>query len=147
MIDPLLALKKFRRFDKMAEGSAEERDFVALEDWLNDGVPLALPTAQECLAGWYGENLPGTGRWRIAGRTVDPRRIERPALIVLPANDRIVPPGSARRLAALLPQATRLAPRLGHIGMIVGGGAPHEVWRPLADFLLRHGAAVRWPAH
>jgi polyhydroxyalkanoate synthase len=147
MVDPLLALKKFTRFDRMAEGSAEERDFVAMEDWLNDGVPLALPTARECLAGWYGENLPGTGRWQIAGRTVDPRRIERPSLVVLPAHDRIVPPGAAAPLATLLPQATCLTPRLGHIGMIVGGGAPREVWRPLADFLLRHGAPARWPAH
>jgi poly[(R)-3-hydroxyalkanoate] polymerase subunit PhaC len=145
MVDPLLALRKFLRFGMMPEGSREERDFVALEDWLNDGVPLALPTAQECLADWYGENLPGSGRWTIAGRTVEPQRIDRPALVIVPAQDRIVPPRSAAPLATLLPRATRLTPQLGHIGMIVGGDAPRAVWRPLADFLLQHGSKARWP--
>src|SRR6185437_9177025 len=49
-LDPLLALRKFIRLAGLPKGSVEERDFVALEDWLNDGVPLALPTARECLA-------------------------------------------------------------------------------------------------
>jgi polyhydroxyalkanoate synthase len=143
MVDPLLALKKFLRFGAMPAGSAAERDFVALEDWLNDGVPLALPTARECLAGWYGANEPGTGRWVVAGRPVDPAQIDRPALIVVPAQDRLVPPRSAEPLAALLPRAARLTPPLGHIGMVVGRGAPRTVWNPLAEFLRRHGGRGR----
>src|SRR6185437_14056343 len=33
-LDPLLALRKFARFAALPAGSAEERDFVAVEDWL-----------------------------------------------------------------------------------------------------------------
>jgi polyhydroxyalkanoate synthase len=141
-LDPMLALRKFSRFAGLAPDGAEARDFVALEDWLNDGVPLALPVARESLAGWYGENLPGTGTWRVAGSRIEPQRFQRPSLVVLPARDRIVPPASAAALAALLPQATRLAPPLGHIGMIAGSGARSAVWRPLAEWLHRHGAAT-----
>ena len=145
-LDPLLALRKFSRFAALAPGCPEERDFVALEDWLNDGVPLALPVARDCLGGWYGANTPGRGRWRIAGRAVLPQRVERPSLVVLPAQDRIVPPKTAGALAELLPTAERLAPPLGHIGMVVAREAPAVVWRPMAQWLRRTAVPARRPA-
>jgi polyhydroxyalkanoate synthase len=135
-LDPFLALRKFSRFAVLENGS-EERDFVAVEDWLNDGVPLALPVARECLGGWYGANTPGRGRWRVAGKPVLPARVAAPSLVVVPGQDRIVPPRSAAALAALLPSAERLEPPLGHIGMMVAREAPAAVWRPLAQWLRR----------
>ena len=135
--DPLVALRKFSRFAALAEGR-EARHFVAVEDWLNDGVPLALPVARECLAGWYGEDTPAPQpRGGSPGRPVLPHQLEQPALVVVPGQDRIVPPASAEALALALPAAERLVPPLGHIGMIVGSKAPGEVWQPLARWLLR----------
>ena len=75
------------------------RDFVLLEDWLNDGAPLAGPTARECLVGWYGDNLPGAGKWVVGGRRIVPSQINVPALVMIPSGDRIVPPLSAAALA------------------------------------------------
>lgn len=137
-LDPLLALRKFTRFAALPEGSAAERDFVAVEDWLNDGVPLALPVARECLGGWYGANTPGRGRWRVAGAAVTPAGVTVPSLVVVPAQDRIVPPATATALAEALPAAERLAPPLGHIGMMIAREAPIVVWRPLVQWLSRH---------
>ena len=135
-VDPLLALRKFSRFATLAEGRHAQH-FVALEDWLNDGVPLALPVARECLGGWYARRHAGAEAWHVAGRPVLARRVAQPALVVVPAHDRIVPPASAEALAQALPNAERLAPSLGHIGMIVGSAAPREVWQPLAAWLKR----------
>jgi polyhydroxyalkanoate synthase len=143
-LDPLLALKKFARLAARDPASAEARAFVALEDWLNDGVPMALPAAREALGGWYGANLPARGLWKIAGTAVEPAKIDRPALVVVPGQDRIVPPGSARALAAALPRAQLLAPPLGHIGMVVGGRAPRAAWRPVAEWLERQQGPLGW---
>jgi polyhydroxyalkanoate synthase len=74
----------------------------------------------------------------VAGAAIAPARFNRPALVVLPARDRIVPPASAVALAAALPQASRLEPPLGHIGMIVGRQAENSVWGPLAGWLRQH---------
>lgn len=139
-LDPLLAVRKFTRFAALAPDSADGRAFVALEDWLNDGVPLALPVACESLAQWYGANEPGNGSWRVAGTVIEPQRFALPSLVVVPARDRIVPPASAAALASLLPRATSLAPPLGHIGMIAGGRAETAVWQPLSGWLLQHAA-------
>lgn len=133
--DPLLAMRKFSRFAGLAPDSKEALGFVALEDWLNDGVPLALPVARDCLGGWYGEDLPGRGLWRVSGTKILPAKLDLPSLVVVPAQDRIVPPRTASALADELPNATRLAPALGHIGMIVGRDAPRAVWAPLAQWL------------
>ena len=136
-LDPLLALRKFSRFAGLGDSDPRAREFVALEDWLNDGVPLALPVAEAVLTEWYGENATARGLWRVAGRIVDPGRCTMPSLVVVPAQDRIVPPGSARALAAALPAAETWTPALGHIGMVVSREAPRAVWQPLRDWLLR----------
>ncbi len=140
LLDPYLAPRKFVRFAASEPGSAQERAFVALEDWLNDGVPLAARVARECLEGWYGENTPGRGAWRVAGELVDPREIGGPTLIVMPSQDRIVPPPSAEALLRLIPKAERLTAHAGHIGMMAGGSAESAVWRPLAAWLSRTAA-------
>jgi polyhydroxyalkanoate synthase len=134
-LDPSLALRKFLDFARLDPASERARQFVALEDWLNDGVPMAAAVARECLAGWYGENRTGRGQWRIAGKPVDPMRLAMPALAVIPDQDRIVPPGSALALARALPKVQVLRPPTGHIGMMAGGRAESEVWRPVASWL------------
>ena len=134
-LDPMQGWAKFRRFARMAPETADALRFVALEDWANDGVPLAGPVAQECLFGWYVDNSPARGTWEIAGKAVNPDELDLPALVVVPERDRIVPPASAGVLADALPRAERLTLASGHVGMIVGGRAETTLWQPLADWL------------
>ena len=115
------------------------RDFVLLEDWLNDGAPLAGPTARECLVGWYGDNLPGAGKWLVGGRRIVPSQHQRAGA----GHD---PVGRSHRAAACRPRrspipnaasgvVTRLDLPLGHIGMVVSGRARELCWTPLIDWL------------
>ncbi len=133
--EPNLVADKFRAFARLDPASRKAEEFVALEDWLNDGVPLAGPVAEECLHGWYGENQPARGDWRVAGTVVRPDEVAAPTFIALPRRDRIVPPGSAAALAKALPGATTIVPPAGHIGMAVGSAARKGLWHPLADWL------------
>lgn len=133
--DPFAITEKFRRFSRLPPEGPAARRFVALEDWLNDGVPLAAPVAREALAGWYGGNTPALGAWRIAGQVVNPGTLAMPTFCAIPARDRIVPPASAEALAAALPAAHIHPAAAGHIGMVVGGGAETALWRPLKEWL------------
>ena len=137
-LDPWLAVKKFGRFLGMDQTGDHAREFVLLEDWINGGAPLAGPVARECLVGWYGDNLPGTNKWIVGGRKIVPSKIKRPALVMIPSGDRIVPPLSAAALVDPkrgLKNATRLDLPLGHIGMVVSGRARELCWTPLFDWL------------
>ncbi len=138
--DPIVALRKFRRFAAMDPDSDTARTFVALEDWLNDGIAVALPVADEALLGWYEANTPGRSQWRVQGTLVDPAAVSVPTLIVVPGADRIVPPASAAAIAAKLRRADRRDLPLGHIGMVVGREAETALWRPLAEWILAEGA-------
>ncbi|MBS27991.1 MAG: poly-beta-hydroxybutyrate polymerase [Alphaproteobacteria bacterium] len=137
-LDPFLVTRKFIHFAGANPSGAAAEDFVALEDWLNDGVPLSGPVARECMGGWYGENTPHRGAWQVAGAPVRPETVEAPALVLIPQQDRIVPPASTTALADALPNAESDSPRLGHIGMVAGSRAKSEVWEPLARWLADH---------
>ena len=141
------AARKFCGFAALAESAdpspttvARMEEFVALEDWLNDGVPLVAAVARECLGSWYGANDPAQNRWQIAGKLIDAKRVSCPSLVVIPTQDRIVPPESAEALVAALPNAERMTPSLGHIGMVVGSRAEASLWEPLARWIMTVGA-------
>jgi poly(3-hydroxyalkanoate) synthetase len=143
-LDPLAVIAKYARFAALAPDAPRAELFVAIEDWLNDGVPLAGPVAQECLLDWYGRNLPGKGLWAPGGIVVEPARLELPVFVAVPERDRIVPTASAEAILRGLPHATLARPAAGHVSMIVGDTAERELWRPLVQWLRR--IAPRRPA-
>lgn len=140
-LEPHSIARKFQSFAHLSPTSPKASVFVGLEDWVNDGVPLAGPVAQECLEGWYGKNTPGRGAWSVGGQLVRPQDLRIPSLFLIPERDRIVPPESARALAGKVSGATILHVSLGHIGMITGTGAGRQVYNPITRWLKRNFAS------
>ena len=138
-VDPGGIERKFRVLAEMDLSSRRLRDFVALEDWLNDGVMLAGPVARETLFGWYIENQPARGLWTVKGKAIRPERYKGPALVLVPSRDRIVPPASALALARAPPNAETVEVDTGHIGMVTGAMAPRQVYARLSHWLERIG--------
>jgi poly(3-hydroxyalkanoate) synthetase len=135
LLDPGSVGTKYRDFGGQDQASERAIQFVALEDWLNDGVPLAAPVAREVLNGWYGRNSPANGTWRIAGLPVVPQTLNLPVFIAIPQRDRLVAPESAAPLAACLPEPVLVRPSLGHIGMVAGSHARKALWEKLLCWL------------
>lgn len=134
-LDPNLAQRKFARFAAMDPDSDRAHQFVALEDWLNAGPALPPRVAHDCLVGWYNENRPGKGTWRIGSTAIHPADLKIPVFAAIPAQDRIVPPASARGAIRDVPGATVIEPAAGHIGMVVGSRARRTLWQRLGDWL------------
>lgn len=134
-LDPAQTGAKFRHFAGAVNDSKAVARFIMLEDWVNDGVPLAGKVASECLFGWYRDNTPHLGKWAIRGDIVDPSRVTCPTFVAIPSRDHIVPPGSARALACALPSADILTPAAGHIGMVAGRRAEVQLYEPLRSWL------------
>ena len=126
--------KKFEDFAAMSDGDAEKL-FVAVEDWLNDGIDLPGEIARTCVVDWYTDNLPGQKRWLVAGTCIDPRRLKMPSLVIASASDRLVPQESSTALADILPKASVLSPAIGHIGMMSGKRALKDVWEPVLNWI------------
>ena len=134
-IDPFHVIDKFLTFADVDPNSDEATAFVALEDWLNDGLPLSAPIARTLLGSWYTDNAPARGEWSVAGTAIRPEAASQPAYILVPQQDRIVPPVSAEALSALLPDVVTHTVDTGHIGMVSSHRAPALVWQPLTSWL------------
>lgn len=135
-LDPCATSRKFRQFASMADDVASARAFVQLEDWVNDGVPLAGPVATECLKEWYIDNKTGRGQWQTRGILVNPSEFTLPTWVVVPENDTIVPPETAAPLGDVIPNAKLTTVASGHIGMIAGTRAKRLLYAPLASWLI-----------
>lgn len=134
-LQPFRVMNKFATFADLDLESPRARQFVILEDWLNDGIPLTAAVARGCLFDFYGHNKTMRKQWTVAGHLVDPGQLSVPSYVLVPGKDRIVPPGSALPLAQLLPRVTLHEPMMGHIGLMASHKAPQDVWAPYASWL------------
>jgi polyhydroxyalkanoate synthase len=125
MADPLSPQQKFRRFGVDPSDSI----FPVLEDWINDGVPLTAQVADDCFINLYEKNN--------AHKIAAPQNITCPTLLVVPTTDRIVPPESARALAAYLTDCRVVNVPLGHVGMVISERAKQAVWPIILQSFLR----------
>lgn len=130
-LDPARTVAKFEAF---ADAQGEKaREFVTLEDWANDGPPLAAAAARELFDDFFAADVTGRGEWRIAGQAIDPGALSCPILDIVSTVDRIVPAASAAG------SGERLELELGHVGMVVGSRAREALWEPLDRWLSRAG--------
>ena len=134
LTDPWIFEQKFRRFSNLQPDSRAARDFIALEHWVNDGVPMTSKVARDCLLGWAQQNTLATNSWMVAGKVINPRTIQLPSFVAIPKNDHVVPHGCAIALAKTMPHAQVIHPSAGHVGMIVGTNAKRELWQPFAEW-------------
>lgn len=138
LVNPIQAATKFQRLARLDPHGPAARLFVALEDWLADGVPMPAPAARDLLLGWQIENATAAHRWHFLDGPVDPGHVRAPTLVFCGRRDSIAPPPLAEPLAAAIPGATLRRPDTGHVGMVVGTAAAGSVVRPLTDFLRSH---------
>jgi poly(3-hydroxyalkanoate) synthetase len=132
--DPHAVGDKYRDFGASDQSAERAAHFVAFEDWLNDGVPLAAPIARQTLGTWFSQNVTMKGEWQVAGETILPTNIKVPTLAALALRDRIVPFASGMPLAARLPSCVLLKPDAGHVGMIAGSQAEKQLWGKLSKW-------------
>lgn len=136
-LDPEGSAKKFARFARMDQGSEEAKLFVAVEDWLNDGVDLSADIALHCLRNWFAQNAPERGEWKLGGRRIDPSEIKCPVMIIASTGDRLVPFAAAASVREKLTGSSTEILKLecGHISLIAGSRAVETVWTPIAEWL------------
>jgi len=133
-LDPEGSIRKFSAFADMAEGDKREEIFMAVEDWLNEGLDLPAGIAMMCMEEWYEQNLPYKGEWEVCGKPIRAGDIKVPTLVVAAKEDKIVPLDSALAFADQRVKGERVVVSTGHVGLIAGGKAIKDVWTPIAEW-------------
>ena len=132
-LDPARTIAKYEAFADLPRDSDAARAFVRLEDWANAGAPLPSAAAASLFEDCIANDLPGKGRWEIAGTPIDPLTLACPTVEFVSLSDRIVPAATAIGLA------DRRDLGAGHVGMIVGRSARARLWEPLANWIAALG--------
>jgi polyhydroxyalkanoate synthase len=134
-LDPLSTAQKFAQFSDMDGRSNDAKIFVAVEDWLNDGVDLPADIAREPILEWFIKNKPAKGQWKIGAKAIKAAHIKCLALIVTSKKDRLVEYDMAAALAREIKGAKIIDTGCGHIGMMAGKNAIEKVWKPIAKWI------------
>jgi polyhydroxyalkanoate synthase len=138
MVNPTGALERALRFYERLEDEVFVRDYLAMNAWLNDVIPLPGEFFRRFIKDLYQRNLLVQGELDIVGTRIDLHRITCPVLTITSEKDAIVPFQSAAPLHDLVGSADKrlLCLRGGHLGMTVGREASRELWPALGDWIV-----------
>ena len=137
LAEPVNFAEKYIKFNNLKEGSEAYFRFLAIENWVNDTVPLTSAFARNCLIDWAQNNATAKGEWLVDGNIITPDKVLCPSLIVAPQYDKIVTPENAIAIATMA-QAQILSPATGHIGMIIGRERVKNLWQPLVEWIANY---------
>ncbi len=130
-------LEKPINFFERADDEEYVDDFLTMETWLNDNIPVAGEVFREFVKYLYQQNLLVQNKMPVGKHTVDLRKITCPILNIMARNDDLVPCAQSAPLNDLVSSKDRksIVVPAGHIGLAVGSKAQREVWPQACDWL------------
>jgi len=119
-------------------------DFLAMEQWAADTVPVAGQTFREFVKLLYQQNCLFKGRMKLADDEVKLASITCPLLLLVAEQDHLVPPKSTIALRQLVrsSEVKTLSIDAGHVGLAVGSKAHRQLWPDALHWIARHSS--RW---
>ncbi len=151
MLDPLrTSYAKFLTLLDRLDDRPFVENFLRMEMWTNDGIPMAGPTYAEFIEKGYQRNLLVRGEWTLDGddERIDLRRIDMPVATIVGLNDNLVPPESTERVLDHVgsKETQRFQHPSGHIGLSTSRRAHSDLWPRFAEWVLAHDTAKETPA-
>ena len=128
---------KVARLMDIVDDEEAVRNYLRMERWVGDGIPVAGETLRQFVKDVYQRDALVGGTMRVGGRRVDLGRIDMPVLSIIGERDHLVPPSSSRPLNGLVGSDDKdmFVLDAGHIGLSVGSRAHRELWPKVADWL------------
>jgi len=113
-------------------------NFLAMEKWVNDNIPVPGEVFREFIKYCYQENLLVQNKLRINGKVVNLKKIKCPVLNLVAENDHLVPPASSIPFNDLVGSEDKelIVFPTGHIGLSVSGKCHKELWPRVANWLI-----------
>lgn len=128
-LDPDRVAQKFVTLGHDPLDPGKLADFVAVEDWANDGEPLPFAAAAQLFERLYASNESAAGGWMINGQPITPQHVGAPSLSIRSLGDIIVPPETAPSLGNTIDLDA------GHVGMMIGKTREIGLWTELESWL------------
>jgi polyhydroxyalkanoate synthase len=131
-----------RVFQNALDGVDQRAAYQAMAKWVADNPPFPTRAFSEWITWMYKEHRLVRGTLRLRGRRADLSRIEQNLLVVTAAADHITPRVNTIPLLELVSSAdvTHFDRPGGHIGLMAGSKARHQIWPDIAAWLAERSA-------
>lgn len=133
---------KFKDLLNRIDDPSFVENFLRMEKWNNDGIPMAGPTYAEFIEKGYQRNLLVKGEWTLDGdqKRIDPHAITMPVASIVGLKDTLMPPECTERFLPVVGSrdVKRFELPSGHIGLSVSRNAHKELWPGVGDWILAH---------
>jgi polyhydroxyalkanoate synthase len=130
-------VSKYVNFYENVDNENFVDNFLAMEKWLNDNIPVPGEVFREFVKYCYQENQLVENKLRINGKIIDLKKIECPVLNLIAENDHLTPPASSvvfNDLISSKDKETIIYPT-GHIGLSVSSKSLKDLWPKVANWL------------
>lgn len=141
LLDPLRnSYLKFKDLVEKIDDKTFVENFLRMEKWNTDGIPMAGPTYAEFIHKGYQQNLLIKGEWTLDGEKepIDLSRITMPLATIVGLKDNLVAAESTERVFDHVgsKDTTKFQHPSGHIGLAVSRRAHSDLWPRYADWVL-----------
>jgi polyhydroxyalkanoate synthase len=141
LLDPIrnYYLKYIQLID-LVDDPESLNNFLRMEKWLNDGIPVVGETYREFIKYGYQENRLVKKTWEIGGKIMDLGKVTVPVLNIVAMKDTIIPPESSLALKGHVGSKdyTLLTLDAGHIGLSVSRRAHKDLWPKACQWMIDH---------
>ena len=112
-------------------------EYLTMETWLNDNIPVAGEVFREFVKYLYQQNLLVRDQMPVGRRIVHLKNITCPLLNLMASKDDLVPCAQSEPLNELVGSTDKTIMKLpaGHIGLAVGSRAQKELWPNVTQWL------------
>jgi polyhydroxyalkanoate synthase len=119
------------------DGVDQREAYQAMAKWVADNPPFPTRAFREWITWMYKDHRLVRGTLRLRGRRANLARIEQNLLVVTASADHIAPRSNTVPLLDLVSSAdvTHLDRVGGHIGLMAGSKAKHQIWPEIAEWL------------
>jgi polyhydroxyalkanoate synthase len=110
---------------------------LAMNKWVNDGVPFAGETFRQWIRDFYQQNKLVQGEIYLRGRRVDLSQISCPVLTIAGKKDHICTPPQAEAIMRLIRSQDKEFCVLdaGHVGLLTSANAKKQLWPKISTWL------------
>lgn len=114
------------------------RSFDAVNTWVNDMIPYPKEAFKQMVRDIVSGNRLLKGGLSFGGKKCELSAIDQPLLAFAGTGDNIATPAATEAIVDLVASKdkTLVAVSGGHVGVVAGSAAPHEVWERMIEWLL-----------
>lgn len=140
MLDPIRTrYEKYRSLILNMDDPNFVENFLRMEMWTLDGIPMAGPVYGEIVTNGYQKDMLIQGTWKLDGVPVDLKKITMPFATITGTTDNLVPAECTTRALNYVgsKDKVKFENPSGHIGLSTSRRAHRELWPQVGKWFLK----------